>query len=63
MRSLLILVCLNASASTRLWLAPTPLTLPGDGTVYSDILGLIVLHVNMTKRMLVSCYMLVSLNE
>jgi hypothetical protein len=49
-RTLLILVCLSASATTHLWLAATPLSLPGAGTVYSDILGLIVLHVNMPRR-------------
>jgi hypothetical protein len=35
---------------SHLWLAATPLSLPGAGTVYSDILGLIVLHVNMTSK-------------
>ena len=37
-------------SATHLWLAATPLSLPGAGTVYSDILGLIVLHVNMTRQ-------------
>jgi hypothetical protein len=52
-RSLLILVCLSASdTTTRLWLIATPLSLPGAGTVYSDILGLIVLHgVNIIRRL------------
>jgi hypothetical protein len=46
-RFVLILVCVSA---THLWLAATPLSLPGAGTVYSDILGLIVLHIlNMTR--------------
>jgi hypothetical protein len=31
-------------SASHLWLAATPLSLPGAGTVYSDILGLIVLH-------------------
>jgi hypothetical protein len=43
-----LLVPFSASA-THFWLAATPLTLPGAGTVYSDMLGLIVLHVNMTR--------------
>ena len=47
-------MCLSASATTRLWLAATPLSLPGAGTVYSDILGLIVLNVNMIRRVTVS---------
>ena len=49
-RPLLILMCVSISASaTHLWLAATPLPLPGASTITSsDILGLIVLHVNMT---------------
>ena len=38
-----------AASATHLWLAATPLSLPGAGTVYLDILGLIVLHINMTR--------------
>jgi len=37
--------------ATHLQLAATQLSLPGSGTVYSDTLGLIVLHVNMTRRL------------
>jgi hypothetical protein len=47
---------LSASATTHLWLAAKPLSLPGAGTVYSDILGLIVLHVSMTRRSIVLAY-------
>ena len=39
-------------SATHLWLAATPLSLPGAGTVYSDILGLIVLHVIMTLQII-----------
>jgi hypothetical protein len=42
--------CLSASATTHRWLAATPMSLPGDGTVYTDIHGLIVLHDNMTRQ-------------
>ena len=48
-RSLLILVCLSASATTHLWLAATPLSLPGAGTI-TNILCLIVLHVNIISE-------------
>jgi hypothetical protein len=42
-------VSVSASA-THLWLAATLLSLPGAGTVYSDILGRIVSHVIMTRQ-------------
>jgi len=41
----------HTRVSISLWLAATPLSLPGAGTVYSDILGLIVLHGNMTRHL------------
>ena len=44
-----VVVSLSASA-THLWLAATPLSLPEAGNVYSDILGLIVVHVTMPRR-------------
>jgi len=47
-------VSLSASATTHLWLTATPLSLLGAGTVYSDILGLSVLHDNMTRHILES---------
>jgi len=37
-------------SATHLWLAVTPLSLPGAGNVYSDILGFIVVHDNMTDE-------------
>jgi hypothetical protein len=40
----------SANATSHLWLAATPLSLPrAGGIVYSDILGLIVLHADMTR--------------
>ena len=46
-----ILVCVSISASaTHLWLAATPLSLPGARTVYSDrLLNLIVLHIDIIR--------------
>jgi hypothetical protein len=41
-------VSVSASA-THLELAATPLSLPGAGTINSDIHGLIVLHVDMIR--------------
>ena len=43
-------VSIVASTNSHLWLAAKSLTLAGAGTVYSDILVLIVLHANMTSR-------------
>jgi hypothetical protein len=43
-------VCVSISATTHLRLAATPLSLTEAGTVYSDVLGLLMLHVNMTRR-------------
>ena len=42
-------VSISASAS-HFWLAATTLSVPEAGTLFSNILGLIVLQVNMTKR-------------
>jgi len=41
-----------SSATAHLWLGATPLSLPKVGTVYTDILGLIVLHVIMTRTII-----------
>jgi hypothetical protein len=40
----------NSACATQLCVAATPLSLPGDGTDYSDIIGLIVLHAYMTRQ-------------
>jgi len=44
----------NSASAAHLWMAANLLSLPGAGTVYSDILGLIVLNVNMIRRVTVS---------
>jgi len=44
-------VCVSISArATHLCLAATPLSFSGAGTVYSDILSLIVLHLIIARR-------------
>jgi len=39
----------EVSKRTLIWLA-TEYSLPAAGTIYSDILGLLVLHVNMSRN-------------